>query len=76
MDAIKTAACTKDALTWWCTNPGRRRSPGGLRNLRAEGRGGDPLRIIMGLADRNSVAFSMLGHQDFALFVLELRRAR
>ena len=26
--------------------------------------GGDPLRVVMGLAERDSVAFSMLGHQD------------
>ena len=26
--------------------------------------GGDPLRIVMGLADSDSVAFSMPGHQD------------
>ena len=25
---------------------------------------GDPLRVVMGLADRNSVAFSMPGYQD------------
>jgi hypothetical protein len=33
------------------------------RNLRVEG-WGDPLRVVMGLADRDSVAFSALGHQD------------
>lgn len=26
--------------------------------------GGDPLRVVMGLADRDSVAFSMPGYQD------------
>lgn len=26
--------------------------------------GGDPLRVVMGLADGDSVAFSMPGHQD------------
>jgi hypothetical protein len=26
--------------------------------------GGDPMRVIMGLADRDSVAFSMPGYQD------------
>jgi hypothetical protein len=26
--------------------------------------GGDPLRVVMGLADRDSVAFSMPGHRD------------
>ena len=35
---------------------------------------GDPLRVVMGLADRDSVAFSMPGYQDFTLRVLEVRR--
>jgi hypothetical protein len=26
--------------------------------------GGDPLRVVMGLADRDSVAFSIPGHED------------
>jgi hypothetical protein len=35
--------------------------------------GGDPLRVVMGLADGDSVAFSMPGHQD-SRYVLQVRR--
>lgn len=42
--------------------PGRRRPPGGHRHLRAK-IGGDPQRVVMGLAEGDSVAFSMPGNR-------------